>query len=71
MSNPFCARIISRLLASVENSSREALISKESTKIVEKRSVNSRCNHIYKKWNYNPINVNSKPLDIPLQTVKN
>ena len=40
------------------------LISKEPTKIVEKLSVNSRYNSIYKK-------LSSTPLDISIQTVKN
>ncbi len=40
---------ISGLLASGEYASREALILKEPTKIVDKLSVNSRCNSIYKK----------------------
>jgi len=34
------------------------MISKEPTKIVEKLSVNSRCNRIYKKRKYNPQRAN-------------
>ena len=56
--------VISGLLTSFGKNSREALISKEPTKIVEKLSVNSRCNSIYKK-------LVSTPADISLQTVKN
>jgi len=61
---------ISGLLTSVGKTSREALKSKEPTKIVEKLSVNSRCNSIYKKRKYNPQKVISTPMDIALQTVK-
>ena len=50
--------LISGLLTSAGTTFREALISKEPTKIVEKLSVNSRCNRIYKKRNYNPEKVN-------------
>jgi hypothetical protein len=64
-------KLISELLTSVGNTSREALISKEPTKIVEKLSVNSRCNRVYKKRNYNPKKVISTPVAIPMQTVKN
>jgi hypothetical protein len=45
---------ISGLLTSVGKTSREALISKEPTIIVEKLSVNSRYNSTYKKGNYKP-----------------
>ena len=55
---------ISGLLTSVGKASREALILKKPTKIVEKLSVNSRCNRIYKE-------LISTPVDIALQTVKN
>jgi hypothetical protein len=41
--------IISGLLTSIGKDSREALISKESTKFVVKISVNSRCNRVYQK----------------------
>jgi hypothetical protein len=44
-----CYIPISGLLTSAGKTSWEALILKESTKIVEKLSVNSRCNSIYKK----------------------
>jgi len=54
---------ISGLLTSYRKNSREAPISKEPTKIVEKLSVNSRCNSISKK----PV---STPVDVSLQTVK-
>jgi hypothetical protein len=49
---------ISGRLTSVGKTSREALISKEPTKIVEKLIVNSRCNRIYNKRNYNPQKAN-------------
>jgi hypothetical protein len=55
---------ISGLLTSVGKASREALILKESTKILENLSVNSRCKSINKK-------LVSTPVDIALQTVKN
>jgi len=45
---------MSGLLTSVGKTSREALISKEPTIILDKLSVNSRYNSIYKKQNYNP-----------------
>jgi hypothetical protein len=41
--------IISGLLTSIGKDSREALISKESTKFVVKISVNSRCSRVYQK----------------------
>jgi hypothetical protein len=63
--------LISGLLTSVGKTSREALISKEPTKMVEKLSINSRCNRIYKKRKYNLKKVISTPMDIALQTVKN
>ena len=59
-----CYIPISGLLTSAGKTSWEALILKESTKIVEKLSVNSRCNSIYKK-------LVSTPVDIALQTGKN
>jgi len=58
-----CVLAISGLLTSVGKTSREALISKEPTKIVVKFSLNSRYNRI----NEMPI---SMPVDIALQTVK-
>jgi hypothetical protein len=61
--SPKCVFKISGLLASFGKTSREALISKEPTKVVEQLSVNSRCNSIYK------ILV-STPVDIALQTVE-
>jgi hypothetical protein len=54
---------ISGFLTSVGQASREALILNDPTKIVEKLSVNSRCNNINKK-------LISSPVDIALQTVK-
>jgi len=41
--------LISGLLTSIGKTSREALISKEPTKLVVKISVNSRCNRFYQK----------------------
>jgi len=41
--------VISGLLTSIGKTSREALMSKESTKFVAKISVNSRCNRVYQK----------------------
>jgi len=62
---------ISGLLTSVGKTSREALKSKEPTKIVEKLSVNSRCNSIYKKRKYNPQKVISTPFVLVVKPIKN
>jgi hypothetical protein len=62
--------LISGLLTSVGKTSREALISKEPTKIVEKLSVNSRCNRVYKNEIITPKKLISAPMDIALQIVK-
>ena len=56
--------LISGHLTSFEKNSREALISKEPSIIVEKLSVNSRCSSIYKK-------IVSRPVNFSLLTVKN
>ena len=45
---------ISGLLTSFGKNFLEALISKEPTKIVDKLSVNSRCNSIYKSYHRQP-----------------
>jgi hypothetical protein len=58
------ATVISGLLTSFGKKYREALISKEPTKIVEELIVNSRYSSIYKK-------LVSTQVDISLQTVKN
>jgi len=62
--------IISGLLTSVGETSREALMSKEPTIIVEKLSVNSRCNNIYKKRFITQKKLILALLDIALQPVK-
>jgi len=56
----------SGLLTSFGKTSREALISKELTIIVEKLSVNSRCNRVYKNGIITPIKLISTPADISL-----
>jgi hypothetical protein len=48
---------ISGLLTSVGKTSREALILKEPTEIVDKLSVNSRCNTIFKNGIITPKKV--------------
>jgi len=55
--------LISGLLTSVGKASREALLLKESTKIVENLSVNSRCNSIYK-------NIVSTPFVLVIEPIK-
>jgi hypothetical protein len=48
----FIVLLDSELLTSFGKISRDALTSKETTKIVEKLSVDSRCNRFYEKRNY-------------------
>jgi len=67
---PSAINQISRLLTPVGKTSWEALISEEPTKIVEKLSVNSRGNRIYKNGIITPKKLISTPVDIALQTVK-
>ena len=61
---------ISVLLTSVGKTSREAMTIKKPAKIVEKLSVNSKCNCIYKNGIITPKKLISTPMDIALQTVK-
>jgi len=58
-------------LTSVGKTSWEAVISKELTKIVEKLSVNSRCNRIYKKEIITPIKLISMPFVLVIEPIKN
>jgi len=63
--------LIPGLLTSVGKKSREALISKELTKIVEKLSVNSRCNRIYKYGIITPKKLIATTFDLVIEPIKN